>query len=162
MIWVSHYCCIKLPSTYSLCCSVAKLCLTFCNPMDCSTPGFPVLHYLLEFTQTHVHWVDDAIRPSHPLSSPFPSALNLSQHHGIPMSCFFASSGQSIKASASVLPVNIQGCFPLGLTGLISLLSKGFPRVFSSTTMQKHQFFSTQPPLWSNFYSLKNNPNLLS
>ena len=162
MIWVSHYCCITFPPTYSLCCSVAKLCLTLCNPMDCSTPGFPVLHYLLEFTQTRVHWVNDAIRPSHSLSSPFPSALNLSQHHGIPMSCFFASSGQSIKASASVLPVNIQGCFPLGLTGLISLLSKGFPRVFSSTIMQKHQFFSTQPPLWSNSYSLKNNPNLLS
>ena len=64
------------------CCSVAKLCLTLCNPMDCSRPGFPVLHYLLEFAQTHVHWVGDAIQPSHPLSSS-PPALNLSQHQGL-------------------------------------------------------------------------------
>ena len=60
-------------------CSVAQSCLTFCNPMD----GFPVLHYLPEFAQTHVHWVNDAIQPSHPLSSPSPSALNLSQHQGL-------------------------------------------------------------------------------
>ena len=51
--------------------------------MDCSTPGFPVHHQLLEFAQTHVHWVSDAIQPSHPLSSPFPPALNLSQHQGL-------------------------------------------------------------------------------
>ena len=62
------------------CCSVTKSYLTVCNPMNYSTPGFPVLHCLQEFTQTHVHWVDDAIQPSHPLSSPSPSALNLSQH----------------------------------------------------------------------------------
>ena len=68
-----------------------------------------------------------------------------------PMSQLFASGGQSIGAlaSASVLPMNIQGWFPLGLTGLISLLSKGLPRVFSSTTVWKHQFFSAQPSLWS-------------
>ena len=64
------------------CCSVAKSCLTLCDPMDCSTPGFPVLHYLPEFTQTHVHWVGDAIQPSHPLLLPSP-ALNLSQHQGL-------------------------------------------------------------------------------
>ena len=128
MIWVSHYCCIKLPLTYSLCCSVTKLCLTLCDLMDCSTPSFPVLHYLLEFTQTHVHWVDDTIQPSHPLSSPFPSALNLSQHQGVPMSCFFASSGQSIKASASVLPVNIQGWFPLGIDWFDLLTVQGIPK----------------------------------
>ena len=52
------------------CCSVTQLYLTLCDPMNCSTPGFPVLHYLLEFVQTHVHWVDNAIQPSHPLSSP--------------------------------------------------------------------------------------------
>ena len=65
------------------CCSVAKLCLTLCNAMDCSTPGFPVLHYLSEFAQTHVHWVGDAIQPSHPPSPPSPPALNLSQHQGL-------------------------------------------------------------------------------
>ena len=64
-------------------CSVAKLCLTICNLMDCSTPGFPVLHYLPEFAQTHVHWFGDAIQPSHPLSHPSLPALNLSQHQDL-------------------------------------------------------------------------------
>ena len=63
--------------------SVAQLCLTLCNPMDCSTPGLPVHHQHLEFTQTHVHWVSDAIQPFHPLSSPSPPALNPSQHQGL-------------------------------------------------------------------------------
>ena len=110
------------------CCSVASLCLTLCNSMDCSTPDFPVLHDLLEFGQTHVCWVDDAIQPSHLLSpAPFSSCL---QHFPVPrsfpMSRLFASGSQSTRASASaiVLPVSIQSWFPLGLTGLISLLSK--------------------------------------
>ena len=60
--------------------SVAQLCLTLCDPMDCSTPGLPVHHQLLELAQTHVHQVGDAIQPSHPLLPPFPLALNLSQH----------------------------------------------------------------------------------
>ena len=63
--------------------SVTQLCPTLCNPMDCSTPALPVHHQLPEFTQTHVHWVGDAIQPSHPLSSPSPPALNLSQHQGL-------------------------------------------------------------------------------
>ena len=68
----------------SLCrCSVTKLCLTLCDPMDCSTPGLHVHHQLLGFTQIHVHWVSDVIQLSHPLSSPSPPALNLSQHHGL-------------------------------------------------------------------------------
>ena len=108
--------------------------------MDCSIPGFPALHYLPEFAQTHVHWVDDAIQPSHPLlsllllPSIFPSIWSFS------VSWLFVSSDQSIGDSASVLPMNVQGWFPLGLTGLISLLSKGLPKVFSSTTAQKHHF----------------------
>ena len=65
------------------CCSLAQLCTTFCDPKDCSTPGFPVHHQLQEFTQTHVHWVKDAIQPSHPLSSPSPPAFTLSQHQGL-------------------------------------------------------------------------------
>ena len=64
-------------------CSVARLCLTVCNPMDCNMPGYPVHHQLPESTQTHVHWVGDAIQSSHPLSSPSPPALNLSQHQGL-------------------------------------------------------------------------------
>ena len=67
----------------SCCCSVAKLYPTLCNPMDCSTPGFPVLHDLPEFAEIRVHWAGDAIQPSHPLSPPSPPALNLSQHQGL-------------------------------------------------------------------------------
>ena len=68
-----------MPNTH--CCgSVAQSCLTLCDPMDCSTPGFPVLHHLPELAQTHVHLVGDAIQPSHPLLSPSPPAFNLSQH----------------------------------------------------------------------------------
>ena len=122
------------------CCSVTQLCSTLCDPMDCSTLGFPALHYLPGFAQTHVHWVSDAIQPSHPLSSPSPPALNLSQQQGLfPMSQLFASDGLSIRALASVFPMNIQSWFPLGLTGLISLLSKGFSRVFTNTTVRWYQ-----------------------
>ena len=120
--------------------------------MDCSTPGFPVLHYLLECAETHIHWISDAIQPSHPLSPPSPLALSLSQYQGLFQSWLLASGGQSIVASASApaLPMNIQGWFPLGLAGLISFLSRGLLRVFSSTTVQKHQCFSTRLSLWSN------------
>ena len=117
-----------------------------------NTPGFPVLHYLPEFAQTHVHQVCDAIQLSYPLSSPSPPALNLTQHQSFPMSQLFISGGQIIGASssASVLPMKIQHWFPLGRTGLISLLSRGLSRVFSSTTLWKNQFFGPQPSLWSN------------
>ena len=119
--------------------------------MDCSTPSLTVHHQLLEFTQTYVHQVGDAIQPSHSLSSPSPPALNLSQHQSFPMSQFFTSGGQSIgvSASAPVLPMNIQDWFPLGRTGWISLQSKGLSRVFPNTAVQKHQFFSIQLSLWS-------------
>ena len=63
--------------------SVAQSCLTLCNPMYYNMPGFPVLHHLPELAQTHVHRVGDAIQPSHPLSSPFPPAFNLSQHEDL-------------------------------------------------------------------------------
>ena len=65
------------------CCSVAQLCLTFCDPMDCSMSGFPVLHNLLEFAQTHVHWIGDASHQFHILLSPSPPAFNLSWHQGL-------------------------------------------------------------------------------
>ena len=123
--------------------------VTLCDPMDCSIPGFPVFQYLPQFAQTHVHWVSDAIQPSHHLSPSSPAQHNLSQHQGLFqwLSGFLASAGQSIGASAleSVLPVNIQGWFPLGLPDLISLLSKGLSRVFFSTTVWRNKFFSTQP-----------------
>ena len=196
----------------------------FCDPMDCSTPGFPVHHQLPELAQTHVHWVSDAIQSSHPLSSPSPPAFNLSQHQSLfqwvssshqfssvqfsrsvvsdslwphepqhtrplcpsptprvhpnpcpsswwchptisssvipfsscpqsfpasgsfQMSQLFTSGGQStgVSTSTSVLPMNAQDWSPLGWTGWISLQSKGLSRVFSNTTVQKHQFFRAQ------------------
>ena len=91
--------------------SVTKSCPTLCNPVDCSTPGFPVLHYLLEFIQTLVHQVSNAIQPSHPLSFPFSSCLQCFPASGsFPMSQFFTSGDQSIgtSASVSVLPMSIQ------------------------------------------------------
>ena len=111
--------------------SVAQSCLTLCDPMDCSTPGFPVHHQLLELTQTHVHCISDAIQPSHPLFFPFSSRLQSFPASG----SVLASGGQSIgvSASTSALPMNIQDWFSLGWTGLIPLQSKGLSRVFSST-----------------------------
>ena len=113
---------------------VAQSCPTLCNSMDCSTPGFLVLCYLTEFAQIYVRWVSDAIQPSRPLLPPSPFAFNLSQHQGL-----FQSKSESAFhnrwpkywsfSSASDLPMNIQDWFPLGLTGLISLQSKGLARV---------------------------------
>ena len=86
--------------------------LTLCKPMDYSTPGFPVRHQLLELAQPHVHWIGDAIQPSHPLSSPSPSALNLSHHQGhFQWVLFLTSGGQSIGASASASDLQIS-CNP--------------------------------------------------
>ena len=125
----------------SCCSSVAKSCPTLRDRLDCSTSGFPVFYCLLELAQTHVHWVSDAI--NHLilclllllLPSVFPSSKVFSNEVFRVLSKeLFTSSGQCTGASASssVLPMNIQGWFPLELTGLISLLSKGFLRVFSS------------------------------
>ena len=102
--------------------------------MDCSTPGFPVPHYLSEFAQTYVHWVGDAIQPSHPLLTHFSSCPPSFPASGsFHVNQFCASGGQSIGTSASALflIINIQGWFPLGLTGRIFLLSKGLSRIFS-------------------------------
>ena len=131
-----HYCSLLFITVVH--CSVAESCLTLCNPMNCSTPGFPVLHYLPEFAQTHVHWVSDAIQPSLSVAF-FSSCLQSFPASGsIPVSQVFVSRGQIIGASASalVLAMNIQDWFPLGLTGFISLLSKGLSRVFSSTAVE--------------------------
>ena len=116
-----------------------------CDPMDYSMSGFLVLHYLPEFAETHGVWVSDATQPSHLLLSPFSFCPHYFPASGaFPMSWLFTSSGQSIGASGSVFPMNIQGCFSLGLTGLIPLLSKGLSRVFSSATVLKHHFFGSQ------------------
>ena len=96
----------------------------FVIPMDSSKPGSPVLHYLLEFAQIHVHLVSDAISSS---ATPFTFCLQFSQHQSFPVSQLFASGDKSIGPSVSglVLPVNIQGWFPFELTDWISLQSKG-------------------------------------
>ena len=121
-------------------CSVfTRSCPTLCNPMNCSTPGLPVYHQLLEFTQTHVHWVGDA--SNHLISVvPFSSCPQSFPASGsFQMSQLFASDDQSIgvSASTSVIPVNTQDWSPLEWTGWISLQSKGLSRVFSKTTVQK-------------------------
>ena len=126
--------------------SVTQLCPTLCDPMNRSTPGLPVHHQFPEFTQTHVHWVGDDIQPSHPLSSPFPTAP-------IPPSIRVFSSESPLHMrwpkywsfSFSIIPSKEhQSWSPLEWTGWISLQSKGLSRVFSNTTVQKHQFFGAQ------------------
>ena len=124
-----------------------------CNPMDCSTPSFPCLSQSPRVCSNSCplsQWCHPTISSS---VVPFSSCLqSFPASASFLMSRLFASGGQSFgaSASASVLPMNIQGWFPLGLTSLISLKSKGLSRVFSSTTVWKHQFFGVQPFLWSN------------
>ena len=140
--WLNWTCC---------CSSVTKLWTTLCESMNCCKPGFPVLYYLLEFGQIHVCWVNGAnltISCSAITFSSCPQSFPVSG--SFPVSQLFASGGQIIGALASVLSMNIQGWFPLGFTSLISLLSKGLSRVFSSTTAQKHQFFGIRSYLWFN------------
>ena len=136
--------------------SVTKSCLTLCYPADCNTPGLPVHHQLPEFTHTHVHWVGDANSTISSSVVPFSSCLqSLPESGSFLISQLFTSGGQRFGASAlaSALPMNIQDWFPLGLTTVISLQSKGLSKVFSNTTLQKYQFFSTQPSVWSNSHS---------
>ena len=134
--------------------SVAQLCPTLCDPMNHSMPGLPVHHQLPEFIPTHVHRVSDAIQPSRPLASPSPPAPNPSwkASGSFPMSQLCTWGGQSTGVSplASFLPKKSQGWSPSEWTGWISLQSKGLSRVFSNTTVQKHQFFSAQTSSQSN------------
>ena len=123
--------------------SATQMCLTHCNPMDCSTPGLPVHHQLLELTQIHVHQVSDAIQPTHPLSSPLlPPSIFPS------IRVFSYESVLSIRwpkywsFSFSISPFNkYLGLISSRMDWLIYLQSKG---VFSNTTVQKHQFFSAE------------------
>ena len=134
------------------CYSVAQLGLTLWNPMDHSTPHFPILHCLPEFAQAHVHWVSDAIQPSYPLSSPFPPTIQSFPASGsFSMSQLFASGGQSIGASASVLPTNKHsGMISFRIDWFDLLAVQGTLKSLLHTTVQKHQFFSTQPSSQSN------------
>ena len=133
--------------------SVAQSCLILCDHMNQSMAGLPVHHQLPEFTQTHVHQVGDAIQPSHPLPSPFPSAP-------IPPSIRVSSNESTLRMrwpkywsfSFSIIPSKEipGGSSPSEWTGWISLQSKGLSRVFSNTTVQNHQFFGAQPSSQSN------------
>ena len=126
--------------------SVSQLCLTLFDPMDCNTPGLPVHCQLPEFTQTHVRWVQWCHRTILSSVILFSCLQSFPASESFPMSQCFPSGGQSIgvSASTSVRPMNTQDWSPLGWTGWISLQSKGLSRVFSNTTVQKHQFFGAQ------------------
>ena len=135
--------------------SVSQSCLTLCDPLDCSIPGFPVPSPA-PGTCSNSRPLSWSCHSTITSSVLFSSCLQSFAASGsFLVSQLFASGGQSIgaSASASVLPMNIQDQFPLGLTGLISLQSKGLSRVFSNITVQKHQFFSTQLSLWSSFHT---------
>ena len=132
--------------------SVAQLCPTLCDPMNCSTPGLPVHHQLPEFTETHAHRVSDAIQPSHPLSSPSPPTPSPPS-----IRVFYNESTLRMRwpkywsFSFSIIPPKkSQGSSPSEWTRWISLQSKELSRVFSNTTVQKHQFFRPQPSSQSN------------
>ena len=133
------------------CCSVALLCPTFFDPINFRMKGFSVLHHLPKASQTHVHWVSDAIQPSHPLSFPSPD-LNFSS-----IRVFSNKSALRMrwpKYWSLSLRISLSNEYSaliyLRLADLSSLQSKGLSRVFSNTTVQKYQFFSAQPSLRSN------------
>ena len=115
--------------------SVALSCSILCDPINCSTPSLPVHHQVLEFTQTHVLWVGDNIQPSHPLSSPSPPSLNLSQDQAL----FKWVSSSHQVAKVWEFQLQHQSFQRNPRTDLLWL-----SRVFSNTTVQKHQFLGTQ------------------
>jgi len=132
--------------------SVTLSCPILGDPINCSTSGLPVHHQLPEFTQTQVHWVGDAIQPSHPLSSPSPPAFNLSQYQGLFQ--WVGSLHQVVKCWSFSFRISAfneyWGPISFRMDWLDVLAVQGFSRVFSNTTVQKHQFFSSQLSLWSN------------
>ena len=120
--------------------------------MDSRTPAFRVLIYHLEFAPIHVHWVDDAIQPSHPLSPLYPTSLSLSSTKVLSSESGFPhemAKVLGIQLSAWVLPVNIQGWFFLMIDWFDLITLQGISRILSSTTIWKHQFLGTEPSLWS-------------
>ena len=126
--------------------SLSHVCL--CDPVDCSTLGFPVLHRFPEFAQTLVHWVDDAVWPSHPPSPPSPPTLYFPQRQGPSQ---WDGWPKSWSCSFSTSPSNEYSMLiSLRIDWIDFLVYKGLSRVFSRAIVQKHQFFGAQPSLWSN------------
>ena len=150
--YVSFLCAAKWISYFCHCCSIAKSCLILSDPMDCSMPGSSVLHHLPKFAQIHVHWVSDAILPYDPLPPPSPFAVNLSKHQGLFQ--WVSSSHQVTKVlELQCQHQSFQWIFRVdsfSIDWFDLLQSRGLSRVFSSTIIQKHQFFGAQPSLWSN------------
>ena len=132
-------------------CSITQPCPTLCSPMDCNMLVSLSFHIsgVCSYSCLLIQWWHPAILSS---VAHFSCPQSFPASGSFLMSWLFIPGGQSIRASAltSILPVNIKDWFPLGLIGLISLLSRGLSRVFSNSTVQKHQFFSTHPYLWSN------------
>ena len=134
-------------------CSFAQSCPTLCDPhglqhtrLPCPSPSPKASSNSCPLSRWCHPTILSSVIPLFSCLQPFPGS-------GSFLMCWLsASGGQSIRASASVLPMNIQDWFLLGLTSLISLQSKGLSRIFSSTTVWKHPFFGAQPPLWSNFH----------
>ena len=140
-------------SLISCCCSVAQLCLTLCDLVDCSTAGSSVLHCLLEFSQIHALWVGDAMQPSIHycplllLSSFFPIIMVFSNESALCIrqpKCWSFSNSPSNEYSRLI-------SFRIHWLDLLAV--KGLWRVFSSTTVTKHQFFGPQSSLWSNAHT---------
>ena len=147
-------CCMTSMERMHCCCRCldAKLCPTLRDPMNCSPPGFPVLHHLPELAQSHVHGVSDASPPSHPLLSPSPPSLNLSQHQGL-----FQELALCIRwpkywsFSFSISPSNEHSGLIFFRIDQFDLLAvQGTLKSLLQHTVWKHQFFGTQPSLWSN------------
>ena len=132
--------------------SVAQSCPILCDPMNRSKPGLPVHHQLPEFTQTHIHGVSDAIQPSHPLSSPSPPApISPSIRDFSNESTLRMRWPKYWSFSFSIIPSKvIPGLISFRMDWLDLLAVQGLSRVFSNTTVQKHQFFGAQPSSQSN------------
>ena len=141
-------------SLYSMCCcccSVCKWCLALCNPMNCTTLGFPVLHCLLELAQTHVHRIADAIQPSNPLSSPSP-ALHLSQHRGLFQGiCSLHQVAKVLEFQLCISPSSeYSRLIAFGMDWSDLLAVQGTLKSLLQHIVQKHLFFGTQPSSQSN------------
>ena len=150
--WQEYWSRLSFPSPLFeyFCCSVAQLCLALCDPMDCSTPGLPVPYHFPRFAQVHVPCISDAVQPSHPLMpSIFPSIRDFS--NVLPVRIRWPKYG---SFSFSINPSSeYSGLISLNIDWFDLLAVQGLSGVFSSTTVQGHQFFGVVPSLQSSFHN---------